>query len=88
MNHDSRPETRAATAGTLQAAAVGVATELAIGRHDQAVITALVDELPDEALPLLALLVDTLGDIARLAGVTALRRAGLHAAQLATQVPR
>lgn len=68
--------------GALQAAAVGVATELLLGEADWRVIDALVIELPDDAAPQLVTLIGTFGDNARTFGPDWLRRAGLHAARL------
>lgn len=68
--------------GALQAAAVGVITELTLGEADLDVIAALVADLPEDAGFRLILLVVTFGDILHLAGPDALRQAGLHAARL------
>lgn len=68
--------------GALQAAAIGVITELTLGEADLDVIAALVADLPDEWADLLILLAVTFGDILHLAGPDGLRQAGLHAARL------
>lgn len=72
----------------LQAAAIGVATELALGECDMDVIVGLIADLPDEAASRLVLLIVTFGDIFDICGQDGLRQAGLHAARLQLEAGR